>query len=53
MPPSYGRATAGSALFAWVNAFVEMNRPEQASAEARCITDLNSLPPTWQARYYA
>ncbi|MYS86376.1 helix-turn-helix domain-containing protein [Embleya scabrispora] len=45
----FGPTNAGVAT---VNAFVEMDRPEQALAEARRITDLTSLPPTWQARYY-
>ncbi|MFJ8741198.1 helix-turn-helix domain-containing protein [Embleya sp. NPDC127516] len=45
----FGPTNAGVAT---VNAFVEMDRPEKALAEARRITDLNSLPPTWQARYY-
>lgn len=45
----FGPTNAGVAT---VNAFVEMDRPEQALAEARRITDLNGLPPTWQARYY-
>ncbi|MFI6584345.1 helix-turn-helix domain-containing protein [Embleya sp. NPDC050493] len=45
----FGPTNAGVAT---VNAFVEMDRPEQALVQARRITDLTSLPPTWQARYY-
>ncbi|MGC0421958.1 helix-turn-helix domain-containing protein [Embleya sp. AB8] len=45
----FGPTNAGVAT---VNAFVEMDRPEQALTEARRITGLDNLPPTWQARHY-
>ncbi|MFI1577328.1 helix-turn-helix domain-containing protein [Embleya sp. NPDC020630] len=45
----FGPTNAGVAT---VNAYVEMDRPEKALTEARRITGLHHLPPTWQARHH-
>jgi transcriptional regulator with XRE-family HTH domain len=45
----FGPTNAGVAT---VNAFVEMDRPEQALNASRHLADLQSLPPTWQARHH-
>ncbi|MFJ4921095.1 XRE family transcriptional regulator [Streptomyces sp. NPDC088725] len=45
----FGPTNAGIAK---VNFLVETERPEEAIRSARTVPDLDSLPPTWRARFH-
>ena len=45
----FGPTNAGVAA---VNAYVDMGKPDKALSQARRLTHVDSLPPTWLARHY-